>query len=136
MSCLTLLRMSFRLMVLQIYLVWNHFCSRSNSKIHLIKIECCFLPASEAKLEGAKKKWKKYLYWKGAKINRFSSKYYDFILSAYRQLYQNTDFKTALISTGNKLLLHTIGRTFRKNTVLTWWEFTYILSKLRRESRL
>lgn len=95
-----------------------------------------FLSAREAKLEGSKKKWKKYLYWKGARFNRFSCKYFDFILSAYRQLYQNNDFKTALISTGNKLLLHTIGCTFRKNTVLTWWEFTYILSKLRRESRL
>lgn len=93
-----------------------------------------YLSAKEAKTMGSQKMWSKFLYWKGKKINRFSREYFKFVLDAYKSLSLNDDFKKALIASRGRILLHTIGRSCRKATVLICWEFTYILSKLRKEA--
>lgn len=92
-----------------------------------------YLSAKAAKEAGTAKGWQRFLYWKGRRIDRFSKEYKALVWGAYKELLKNTDFRKALEFSGHKLLLHTIGKTFRRKTVLTWWEFTGILTRLRRE---
>lgn len=92
-----------------------------------------YLSAKEAKAAGACKEWHTWLFWKGQKINRFSEEYTELITRAYKSLLLNDEFREALLASKNRILVHMIGKTFRKNTVLTWWEFTSILTRLRKE---
>lgn len=92
-----------------------------------------YMPAKAAKSKGSHQQWDIWLYWKGEKINRFSKDYYSLLSSAYHSLLKNNEFREALIYSRNKVLIHTIGRSLRRNTVLTWWEFVIILTRLRRE---
>lgn len=94
-----------------------------------------YMHAKEAKTAGCAQKWEKYLYWNGRKLNRFSKDYFSLIENAYNALSMNPHFRQALVDSGRKILLHTIGKTCRRNTVLTWWEFTTILHKLRKTAR-
>lgn len=94
-----------------------------------------YMTAKEAKIYGSSKNWDGILYWKDKKIDRFSKEYLCFIESAYRSMLSNPNFKCALIDSKRKLLFHTIGKTLRKNTVLTWWEFIWLLYKMRKEVR-
>lgn len=91
--------------------------------------------AKEAKAIGSAQSWKKNLYWNGRKFERYSKEYVDLIEAAYHSLLANPNFRQALIDSGKNILLHTIGKTLRKNTVLTWWEFTGILHRLRKDVR-
>ena len=91
------------------------------------------MPAKEAKRVGSNQRWHRFLYWNGRKIDRFSVDYIQLLESAYRCLMQNPTFLQAMIDSKGHLLLHTIGKTFRRNTVLTWWEFVGLLHKLRKE---
>lgn len=91
------------------------------------------MPAREAKQAGSSRQWHRFLYWNGRKIDRFSADYARLIESAYRCLLQNPAFRQALADSKGRLLLHTIGKAFRRNTVLTWWEFVGMLHKLRKE---
>lgn len=91
-----------------------------------------YMNAKEAKAVGSAQKWEKYLYWNGRKLERFSKEYFSLIENAYSALSRNPNFSQALVDSGRKVLLHTIGKTLRRNTVLTWWEFTKILHKLRK----
>ncbi len=90
------------------------------------------LSGKEAKQAGADHGWNRTLYWQGREIDRFSGDYTRLVERAYRALLQNDGFRAALQASGHSILLHTIGRTLRKNTVLTWWEFTGILYRLRK----
>ena len=92
-----------------------------------------YMNAKDAKKYGSMQNWCEYLYWKGKKIDRFSREYLSLIKSAYHSLFANPHFRQALIASKSKLLFHTLGKTLRKNTVLTWWEFVGILYKLRKE---
>lgn len=93
-----------------------------------------------AKLAGADKKYMS-LHWQGKTYNRNSKEYADLLLKAYEAMcFQNMMFQDALKASYPRILMHTIGKWRREQTVLTWWEFTRILSKLRssiiRESRV
>ena len=90
------------------------------------------MTAKEAKEYGNTINWDRYLYWEGKKVDRFSKEYRYLLEGAYRAMLVNPNFKQALIDSGNKIFLHTIGKTLRKNTVLTWWEFIWILYKMRK----
>lgn len=92
-----------------------------------------YLDAKEAKKVGSYKEWNRYLFWKGQKFDRCSKEYIQLVERAYRSLLLNDDFRIALIETKQKILLHSIGKSSRKKTVLTWWEFVHILTKLRKE---
>ena len=94
-----------------------------------------YMKAKEAKEYGSKRSWDRYLYWKGTKVDRFSKEYQSLLEKAYRSMLANPNFKQALVDSKRKILLHTIGKTMRKNTVLTWWEFIWILYKLRKDVR-
>ena len=89
--------------------------------------------AKEANLNGKKQPWKDVLYWKGKPIERCSEEYKRFIESAYDALFQNKEFRAALAASKGKILLHTIGKTSRKKTVLTWWELCNNLYRLRKK---
>lgn len=95
--------------------------------------EALRLPGKEAKLAGADRTWGRTLYWKGREFDRFSKEYAQLIERAYHAMLSNEDFRAALKASKGCALLHTVGKTRRKSTVLTWWEFLRILYKLRRE---
>ena len=92
-----------------------------------------YLSARDAKRVGSQKEWDKILFWKGKPIDRRSKEYRAFLMQVYRQLLQNSDFREALKASKGHILLHTIGKTRRRSTVLTWWEFLYILNTLKKE---
>ena len=77
------------------------------------------MTAKEAKVCGGEKSWKRYLYWEGKKVDIFSKTYRSLLEDAYRSMLVNKKIKQTLIDSRRKLLLHTIGKTMRKNTVLT-----------------
>lgn len=105
------------------------------SDIFYQKDVVCKLQAKEAKQLGSLQEWQSegILYWNEKIYSRYSREYRKLLLRAYRQLAFNQDFLQALRASKGKLLIHTIGRWRRKNTVLTWWEFCYILMKIRCE---
>lgn len=92
-----------------------------------------YLCAKEAKERGGNIEWNGVLTWKGQLIDRFSKDYTALVERAYRALLANDDFRRALAASKGKILLHTIGKTRRSQTVLTWWEFVGVLHKLRKE---
>ena len=94
-----------------------------------------YMTAKEAKAYGGTRSWDRYLHWKEKKIDRFSRDYLCLIERAYRALVANPEFRQALIDSKRKLLLHTVGKSLRKNTILTWWEFVGLLYKMRKEVR-
>lgn len=97
--------------------------------------EVCSMYGGTAKKTGQKfDAWKinNTLYWKGRKIDRTSSEFYDLVLAAYKACYeQNSVFKTALDSTKGKKLTHNSGREEPSETVLTKEEFISFLNNLR-----
>ena len=95
----------------------------------------CALTGKQAKEMGAKKwlwKWTGRLYWQGKCYKRTSQDFSLLVFRAYQALFsQNSDFSTALLSTGNATLDHTIGATNPKKTILTRHEFIAHLTALR-----
>lgn len=94
-----------------------------------------YMTAKEAKVYGSAKSWNRFLYWEGKKVDRFSKAYRSLLEDAYRSMLVNPKFKQALIDSRRNLFFHTMGKTVRRNTVLTWWEFVWILYKLRKDVR-
>ncbi len=73
------------------------------------------------------------LYWQGKVINRKEEEYQDFLDELYLSVFENPLYFRALIASGNKYLLHHIGRTDNNETVLTRYEYEsrlYALQKL------
>ncbi|MBE5746469.1 MAG: hypothetical protein E7359_04220 [Clostridiales bacterium] len=71
------------------------------------------------------------LYWQGKEINRFSEDYQLFLDELYISAVKNPLYKRALLNTGNKYLLHHIGRNDPNETVLTRYEYESRLNLLR-----
>lgn len=94
-----------------------------------------YMTAKKAKVYGSAKSWNRFLYWEGKKVDRFSKAYRSLLEDAYRSMLVNPKFKQALIDSRRNLFFHTMGKTVRRNTVLTWWEFVWILYKLRKDVR-
>lgn len=94
-----------------------------------------YMTAKEAKVYGSAKSWNKFLYWEDKKVDRFSKAYRSLLEDAYRSMLVNPKFKQALIDSRRNLFFYTMGKTVRRNTVLTWWEFVWILYKLRKDVR-
>lgn len=95
------------------------------------KIAFSKMEGLEAKLAGTDKEYTA-LYWRGKRYDRYSKEYLFLLMQAYEALCsQNVLFQDALRASYPRILTHTIGKWKRKNTVLTWWEFTHILTKLR-----
>ena len=95
--------------------------------------EVCKLVGKQAKFKGKKKKWFKTqtLYWQGEEFKRDSEEYQRLLDRAYDALSTNDGFKRALLATGNAILIHTIGKTKKSETVLTRAEFCSRLMAIR-----
>ena len=95
--------------------------------------EICQLVGLTAKRKGSSKKWfrEQILYWKGVSLPRKSLRYQVLLDDAYEQLSFNKNFKKALLSTGNAVLKHSIGKSKETETVLTEREFCSRLTKIR-----
>ena len=76
------------------------------------------------------------LYWQGKPIKRESEDYQNFVDELYLSVFKNPLYFRALIATGDKYLLHHIGRIDPKETVLTRYEYEsrlYALQRLAKE---
>lgn len=99
----------------------------------------CLLSGKEAKNSTrytfARLRWRitHNIYWQGRKICRFSDEYQKLLDRAYKELSDNKDFMTALKSTGKSTLVHFIGKTDTRKTVLTEYEFVSRLTQVRNE---
>lgn len=72
-----------------------------------------------------------HLYWKGKPIDRFSEEYQTLLKRVYHARFEHdANFKKALEYTKNKKLIHTVGKSDPKETILTDAEFINILSEL------
>lgn len=92
--------------------------------------------AKEAKAAGQKQHWQEnggWLFWKGQVINRYGQEYQQLLDQAYDALCQNAEFAEALRRSRGRILIHTIGKIRRKDTVLTSIEFCSILARKRRK---
>lgn len=102
-----------------------------------MQLYVCSLTGSYAKKKGANKNWKKdqTLYWQGKSIKRDSKEYQELLDRAYNELSNNEGFKKALLSTGNAVLTHTLGRKKINETILTANEFCSRLTCIRERIR-
>ena len=98
-----------------------------------LQLKCCDLPPFEAKMYGKYFLWqeKQLLYWNGVSYKRDSAEYIELLKSAFAALSTNPRFAKALIATGDKMLIHPIGRKNKTQTILTANEFCNILEELR-----
>lgn len=97
--------------------------------------EICRLSAKEAKAIGSEQRWNGYLFWNGVVYRRKGYEYRNLLTKAYDEMARNNpSFRTALIGSA-PILVHTIGKWRRSQTCLTWWEFCFILTRLRKRLR-
>ena len=71
------------------------------------------------------------LYWQGKPINRHAEEYQLFLDELYVSALKNPIYKSALLATGDKYLLHHIGNTNPNETVLTREEYESRINTLR-----
>ena len=72
-----------------------------------------------------------HLYWKGKPIDRFSEEYLTLLKRVYHARFEHdANFRKALEYTKNKKLIHTVGKSDPKETILTDSEFINLLSEL------
>ena len=101
-------------------------------KVH-IQEEVCKLVGFAAKKRGFKRDWRtnQMLYWKGVAYARKSEGYQQLLDRAYKALFENEHFRKDLLSTGNAVFTHSIGKHKESETVLTEREFCSRLTRLR-----
>lgn len=71
------------------------------------------------------------VYWQGKPINRHGEEYQLFIDELYFSVIKNPLYRRALLSSGDKYLLHHVGKNYPSETVLTRREFELRLNSLR-----
>lgn len=71
------------------------------------------------------------LYWQGKEINRHSEEYQLFLDELYISASKNPLYIRALMATGDKYILHHIGRNDAHETVLTRFEYESRMNSLR-----
>lgn len=100
-----------------------------------IQVEVCKLVGIYAKRRGQKrnKAWKRVqkLWWSGAEYYRHSDGYQQLLDQAFDALAENDSFRRALLATNQSSLTHSIGKSKRKDTVLTVREFCSRLENIR-----
>ena len=87
---------------------------------------------------GRRQRWQSagILWWRGEPIGRLSGAYQALLDRAYEALFaQSAAFREALAATGDADLVHTMGRIYPTNTVLTADEFCSRLTALRARLR-
>ena len=98
----------------------------------------CGLSGWDAKRAGGEQDnvWKheQTLWWQGESYDRHGDKYQKLLDRVYRALaHQNTDFREALLSTGNEILTHKVGKSNPYDTCLTENELCTRLMCIRSE---
>lgn len=93
------------------------------------------LAKETTKYSFAQLKWRltHTLYWNGVRINRFSDEYQQLLDRAYQALSENPEFQTALESSSEKEIVHSIGKKDIRKTVLTEYEFVSRLKVLQKD---
>ena len=76
------------------------------------------------------------LYWQGKPMDRHGKAYQDFLDELYISATKNPLYVRALIATGDKYILHHIGRNDASETVLTRFEYESRLNTLREYLKL
>ena len=71
------------------------------------------------------------LYWQGKELIRDSEEYQLFLDELYIAVSKNPIYRQTLLATGEKYLLHHIGREDKRETVLTRFEYEQRLFALR-----
>lgn len=96
--------------------------------------QICAMKGGEAKKHSTTE-WQKdqILWWKGQAIDRQDiGEYLEFLEKAYQAMFeQNERFRKALLQTRGMELTHESGNGDCEKTVLTFWEFTMLLTDLR-----
>lgn len=96
--------------------------------------QICAMKGGEAKKHSTTA-WQKdqILWWKGKPIDRQDiDEYSEFLKKAYQAMFeQNERFRKALLQTRGMELTHESGNGDCKKTILTFWEFTMLLTDLR-----
>lgn len=98
--------------------------------------QICGLVGKDAKAAGNKKIiWKLTgnLYWKGQRYKRNSQEFDLLRLSAYEALLSNEKFLTALQCAKGKVIIHSMGKTKKRQTILTEEEFVGYLNRLLKK---
>lgn len=77
--------------------------------------------------------WRKdgILFWQGREINRFAAEYQDLLNRAFDLLFENKAYREALKASGNRKLIHTVGKNDPCDTILTERELCDQLYRLR-----
>ncbi|MDQ5976199.1 MAG: hypothetical protein QG664_112 [Patescibacteria group bacterium] len=100
-----------------------------------VQREICGLVGREAKFRGRERDgaWKKTqkLWWQGQEYDRHSEAYQDVLDRLFDALSGNSDFRAALLASGDEELTHSIGKADPGETVLTEQEFCSRLMGLR-----
>ncbi len=99
--------------------------------------QICTMSAKEAKSLGSTQNWQRsgQLYWQGKRYDRYSVQYQQLLDRAYDALLTNVAFQQALLDSGHAILIHSIGKYFRRNTCLTAGEFCRLLLRKRKQLR-
>ena len=100
--------------------------------------EICKLVGRQAKAKGANKNWKteQTLWWNGQPIKRDSKEYQELLDEAYEAMALHSEsFRKALLTSGDSVLTHSIGKSKENDTVLTVREFCGRLMRLRQQLR-
>jgi len=103
-----------------------------------IQVEVCKLVGKAANARGRPRNWqeRQTLYWKGVEYQREGDAYQLLLDRAYQAMAdQNEGFRKALLATQNAVLDHSIGRSKKKETVLTKSEFCSRLMFIRGKLR-
>jgi hypothetical protein len=92
-------------------------------------------PSGEGQISGRERDgaWKKTqkLWWQGQEYDRHSEEYQDVLDRLFDALSGNSDFRAALLASGDEELTHSIGKADPGETVLTEQEFCSRLMRLR-----
>lgn len=98
--------------------------------------EICQLSGYRAKERGKSKTTafhkRQTLFWSGREYDRHGIEYKQLIWRFYFTLSSCESFRSALLSTGNKVLTHSIGYHDPTKTILTEKEFVSCLMNLRK----
>lgn len=123
------------------FIIDGVFCASMEGFLQSLKFKnidmqefVCSLVGRKAKFKGKKKNWRvsQVLYWRGIEYKRTSQEYQNLLDRAYTAMFtQSESFKKALLSTSKATLVHSIGKTKEKDTVLTEAEFCSRLTRLR-----
>ena len=100
------------------------------------QIRICSLSGIEAKKAGQKyNDWKdgQFLWWNGYYYYRKSKEYWDLLKRIFDVQYFTLDLIVAILATGDKKFIHSVGESDKSKTVLTEEEFCKLMTVARQK---